>query len=216
YRKLDKGEFIVVGGDTAAGGSDYCVSQFLSKTRLDVPLIYHKRTLATDMTNEIFPVLERIFDQTGVKPLVAYERNNGGLFEMERLAALNRNGKFDIFRMPTYGNTTNEISQKLGFDTNTATRPKMLSDLKEAVDKRLITIYDKATIEELYSFIVVQTSTSWKAQAESGAHDDLVMSLAIAWQLQQQAIAPTIKQTGGIPYNDPDRKWGVYGIDPYK
>lgn len=77
------------------------------------------------------------------------------------------------------------------WDTNTATRPKMLADLKEAIDKRLIKIYDKRTINEMFSFIVVQTSTAWKAQAEKGANDDLVMALAIAWQLQQSEKEPT-------------------------
>jgi hypothetical protein len=57
--------------------------------------------------------------------------------------------------------------------------------LKEAIDKKLLTLYDKPTINELFSFIIKQTETAWKAQAESGAHDDLVMSLAGVWQLYQ-------------------------------
>ena len=57
--------------------------------------------------------------------------------------------------------------------------------LKEAIDKKLLRVYDKPTINEMFSFIIKQTETSWKAQAESGAHDDLVMSLAGAWQLYQ-------------------------------
>lgn len=61
----------------------------------------------------------------------------------------------------------------------------MLSMLKEAIDNRLITIYDKPTVNEMFSFIVSQTSSSWKAQAEQGAHDDLIMALAGAWQLYQ-------------------------------
>jgi hypothetical protein len=61
----------------------------------------------------------------------------------------------------------------------------MLSMLKEAIDNNLITIYDKPTISEMFSFIISQTSSSWKAQAEQGAHDDLIMALAIAWQLYQ-------------------------------
>jgi len=51
----------------------------------------------------------------------------------------------------------------------------------------ILTIYDKITIEELYSFVVVRTTATVKAQAEQGMHDDLVMSLAIAWQLYQTA-----------------------------
>ena len=137
------------------------------------------------MTPVLFAELERIYDITDVPPLIAYERNNGGVFEMERLAALNKMNKYTIFTMPTYGSVDNPEAKKLGWDMNTATRPKMLSELKEAIDKRLIKLYDGRTINEMFSFIVVQTSTAWKAQAEKGANDDLVMALAIAWQLQQ-------------------------------
>lgn len=192
YRPFVKGEFIVVGVDTSTGLSDYSCAQFLSHTKLDVPLVYHSKILATEMTNAIFPTLEKIHDETGLPPLVAYERNNGGVFEIERLAALNRLHKFDLFKMPGYGNvdSKDQESVKWGWDTNTATRPKMLGDLKEAVDKRLIRIYDKPTIEELYSFVIVRTTSTEKAQAEQGAHDDLVMSLAIAWQLYQHGKVP--------------------------
>ena len=39
YRKIEPGEQIVVGVDTAAGGTDWCAAQFLSKTKLDVPIV---------------------------------------------------------------------------------------------------------------------------------------------------------------------------------
>lgn len=186
YRNITEGEHLLVFADTSAGAKDYSAVQFISRQKIDVPLVYHSRKMATEMTNELMPVLEKLYDITGVKPLVAFERNNGGVFEMERLASLNRRGKFDIFKMPTYGKGwENEDAIKLGWDTNTATRPKMLSDLKDAIDKQVLTIYDRPTIEELFSFVIAKTSSSWKAQAEKGAHDDLVMSLAGAWQLYQ-------------------------------
>ncbi len=187
YRPIESGEFLVVFADTSYGAGDYCAVQFLSKTKLDVPLVYHSKTIATNMTNEIFPILEKLFDVTGVKPVIAYERQNGGAFEMDRLAGLNRNNKFEIFKMVNRGNVDNPDATKLGWDTNTATRPTMLQDLKDAIDHNTLQVYDKPTITELYSFVLVQMTSSIKAQAERGAHDDLVMSLAGAWQLYQQA-----------------------------
>jgi len=183
FRPLEPNEFIVVGVDTSTGVNDYCSAQFLSKNRLDVPLIYHSKVLATEMTNQLFPVLERIYDTTGIAPVVAYERNNGGVFELERLSMINRSNKYRIYLTKNVGNVQNPDEKKIGWDTNGATRPHMLSALKEAVDTHLITIYDKPTINEMFSFIIAKTSATQKAQAEVGAHDDLVMSLAIAWQL---------------------------------
>jgi len=203
YRKIDVGEQFMVFADTATGLGDYCACQFLSKTNLDVPLVYHSKKLATEMTNEIFPVIERVADVTGKRPIVAYERNNGGVFEMERLASLNRANKFEIFKMPNYGQgINNPDSDRLGWDTNVATRPKMLSELKDAIDKGVLMVYDRPTINEMFSFIIVNTTATRKAQAERGAHDDLVMSLAGAWQLFQDNIDNAGSGTwGGGPFS---------------
>lgn len=183
YRKLEKGEFFCVGVDTAAGGIDNCVAQFLSKTKLDVPIVFAANITANEMTPIIYQALNNIYDKTEVRPCVAYERNNGGVFEMERLARMNRDSKYSIFEMFEYGTNANRIPYKIGWETNSATRDKMLIDLKEAIDKQLIRIYDETTIQELFSFIVVQLKTRWKAAANVGYHDDMVMSLAISWQL---------------------------------
>jgi len=195
FREIEVGEFFVVGIDTSAGGLDYCAAQFLSVDRLDVPLVYHSKLLATEMTPDIVGILEKLFDITGVKPVVAYERNNGGVFEMERLARLNKKQKFKPYQMIQYGrNKDKKTMMKLGWDTNSATRPKMLSDLKEAIDSKLFRVYDTPTIEELFSFVVIQTSGSWRAAAETNAHDDLIMSLAIAWQLYHTETKPESNQ----------------------
>lgn len=192
YRNWEQGEFILCFADTADGGPDYCGAQFLSKTKIDVPLVYHRKSIATEMTPVIHTELERIFDITKVKPVVAYERNGGGKYEMERLATLNRLGKYRIYQEKTnIGATeTTENTIKLGFTTNSATRPAMLSLLKEAIDNRLIRIYDRPTVNEMFSFIINQTSSSWKAQAEVGAHDDLIMALAGVWQMFQTENPP--------------------------
>lgn len=187
YRQFKKGEFVVVFADTAAGGGDFCAAHFMSKTNLDIPLVYHKKVIATEMTPALHAKLEEIYDITGVKPVVAYERNNGGLFEMDRLNSLNRNQKYTIYRAKLNQGTkyTQSEGPKLGWDTNSATRPIMLQMIKDAVDNRLITIYDRPTINEMFSFVEVQTTTAWRAQAEKSAHDDLVMALAGVWQLYQ-------------------------------
>jgi len=190
YRPIERGEFIVVGVDTAAGGGDYTAAQFLSKTKLDVPLVYHSPIITTEFTNLLVPVLEKIYDKTGIKPVVSYERNNGGAFEMDRLLAMNRFNKYDLFKMPTFGREDPPEAVQYGWSTSSSTRPKMLQDLKQAIDKKVIRIYDKETINELYSFVVVQTSSFWKAQADKGAKDDLVMALAISYQVSLFAKEP--------------------------
>lgn len=195
YRTYKPGEFYVVGADTAWGGLDYCTAQFLCKTSLDVPTVFHSKVLASDMTPQLHLELEKIYDETRVKPVVAIERNNGGTAEIERLIRLNRDQKYIVYTQKTKTATHDreQDSTIYGFTTNAATRPTMLSQLKEAIDNRLIRIYDKPTINEMFAFIIKQTTSSWKAQAEQGAHDDLIMALAIAWQLYQTEEPPKKK-----------------------
>jgi len=194
FRDLEKGEFFVVGVDTSAGGLDYCAAQFLSVDNHDVPLVIHSKKMITEITPAIHDVLERVYDLTGVKPVIAYERNNGGVYEFERLASLNRKGKYKLYESQTAGMVNPTKPRLLGWNTTSASRPKMLADLKDAIDNNLITVYDPDTVAEFMYFVVVQTSTSWKATAEGGAHDDLIFALAIAYQLLQTERKPSTTQ----------------------
>ena len=103
FRKIERGEFFVVSADCSQGGLDYNACIFMSKTNLDVPLLYHARGTANSMTSRVHLILEWIYDRTGIKPVVAYETAMGGSSEMERLHLLNRMGKYVIFEMPTIG-----------------------------------------------------------------------------------------------------------------
>jgi hypothetical protein len=199
FREFQKGEFIIVGADTAAGGGDNCAVQFLSHKWLDVPQVYHSKVTASFMTPLLHEELTRIHQETGVQPVIAYERNNGGGFEMDRLARLNRFGDYRIYTMKHLDPTGRVVDTgKLGWDTNTATRPKMLQELKDAVESELLHIYHRMTVDEMFSFIISKTG---KPEAEDGAHDYLVMSLAIAWQLYQTE-KPKIEQGGGVVETD--------------
>lgn len=180
FRNFQWGEHIVVGGDCSQGGDDENWCQFISKTKIDVPMVYQKKGVAAEMTTDIYPILGNIYKQTGIPPTVAFERQNGGGSEMERLHVLNREMKYEIFLMPQIGHEESKSSGKLGWDTNTATRPIILGDLKNCINGKGLLIYDKLTIRQLFDFIV---NKNGKPEASSGKHDDAVMSLAIAWQL---------------------------------
>ena len=182
FREPEKGEFFVVGGDTAQGGEDSNFVQFISKTRGDVPIVLQMSGVATEMTPELRIALEWIYDKTEVKPVVAIERQNGGASEMHNLSKSNQAGKYRVYKAK---NEDAETQEKLGWDTNSLTRPKMLGEWLTAFDSHLIKIYDKETIEQHQTFIV---NKNGRPEADSNTHDDAVMSLAIAWQLYQTEI----------------------------
>lgn len=201
YRELEKGEFILLFVDTAGEGSDFNAGHCLSKNRLDIPIVLHYEGSIVDVTPQIKILLEWIEKETGVKPCVAYETNNGGGYELERLNRLNTLQKYTIYyqyKLDTEGNLVR--SDKMGWNTNSATRPVMLSGVEDLMNNQLVVIYDEPTINEGFSFVKKKTPSGWRAEAESGATDDLIMALAGVWQLYQTENPPVvIKRTRERP-----------------
>lgn len=210
FRPWQHGEFVICFVDMAAGGNDNCAAQFLSHKWLDVPEVYHANVTGSFVTPLLHEELTAISKQTGIAPIVAFERNNGGGFEMDRLARLNRYGDYRIYTMKNIDPTGRVIDTgKLGWDTNLATRPKMLQELKDAIEGQLLHLYHRQTVDELFSFII---KPGGRAEAEDGAHDDLVMSLAGAWQLFQTE-KPMVEQGGGVVETDmPGHQYKQAGI----
>lgn len=184
FRNIEAGELLVAGYDMATGVKDFCAVQFISKQKADVPIVVHSDRTASEITNFVVYVLEKIYDKTGVRPVIAPETNSGGVYEIDRMLAMNRYNKFQLWEQPAgVGEIRDVRPKKYGWTTTPSSRPRMLADLKYAIDNRVLRIYDETTIKELYSFIVVKSGNIWKAQAETKANDDLVMALAIAYQL---------------------------------
>lgn len=187
YRPLNKGEFIVVGGDTAQGGIDANYTQFMSKTQSDIPLVMKKQGVAADATVHIRDALRWVYQQTGVKPVVALERQNGGSSEMKRLYDSSE-GSYTVY----YGYRENgERKTDPGWDTNQASRALMLGDWLRAFNNGLIRIYDEDTIEQHQTFTVNKRG---KPEAEPNTHDDAVMSCAIAYQVFLTENPPPVFQ----------------------
>lgn len=215
YRKIDKNELLLIGIDTAQGGGDYTAMQVLSYTKLDVPLAYHSQQPTSEFIPILHRFLEAVANYTGVKPIVAIERNNGGLLHCERLSGLNIKQLYKMFKMPNIGASTQMLQgSRYGWDTNMSTRPVMLSELRTAIHQNLITVYDGLTYGEMLSFIV----KNGKPQAERNAHDDLLMALAITWQMYQMnpqkeqvaSYTETNFETDSLPENKLLDEYGFY------
>lgn len=194
FRQPTLGEFFVVGGDCSQGGIDSNWCQFLSKDRVDIPLVLEMGGVASGMTPVLHQTLEWLFDVTGVQPVVALERNMGGASEMERLRKMNRQNKYRLYLYKRMGKSDGERqTEVLGFSTDTLSRPRMLGDLKETVDTTGLTIYDEETVDQLSTFIVNRNN---KPEAAPNTHDDAVMSLAIALQLYQSEVKVKLDDYG--------------------
>lgn len=203
YRELKQGEFILLFVDTAGEGSDWNAGHCLSKNRLDIPIVMHYEGSITDVTPQVKILLEWIEKVTGVKPCVAYETNNGGGYELERLNRLNSLQKYTIYYQYKLDSEGKLIrTDKIGWNTNSATRPVMLEGVKELVNKELVVIYDEPTVNEGFSFVKKKTPSGWRAEAETGANDDLTMALAGVWQMYQTELPP-VKMNNNVPQYKP-------------
>ena len=78
-----------------------------------------------------------------------------------------------------YDRSGNKFKTYPGFRTTPKSRAQLLETLKLLIENKKLEICDSDTILELQRFILVKK----KFQAEEGFHDDLVMSLAIAFCL---------------------------------
>lgn len=181
FRKIQRDEFFVVFGDCSQGGIDSNFVIFMSKTMGDIPLVFQMQGVATEATPHVRDGLNWIYDKTGVKPIVALERNNGGASEMQNLINYN-DGKYRIY-FPRKADGT--VSEKPGWDTTggqfgTGTRPKMLGDWLKAYESNAIRIYDEVIQSQHQTFIV---NNNGKPEAAPNTHDDAVMACAGAYQL---------------------------------
>lgn len=192
WRKIERGEFIILGGDCSQGGEDSNTGAFLSKNKLDFPITYKRHGVANDMTDDMFPILEWLCDITGVLPIVAFERNNGGASEMSRLDKLNMRHKYRIYQMRRPSDSDGDNETKIfGWVTDSASRPQLVKDWRYAYDNRLFKLYDSEFHEEHKTFII---NNQGKPEAAKGFHDDCVFSPAIAWQLYQTEEAEYYQQ----------------------
>lgn len=197
FRRIEKDEFFVVFGDCSQGGEDSNFIQFLSKTRGDIPMVLEMQGVAAEMTPYLREALNWLHDRTGVKPVVALERNNGGASEMHNLMTYNT-GKYRIYYAKD--EKGKPMGDKPGWDTNgnsargTGTRPKMLGDWLMAYESHAVIIYDEETQSQHQTFIVNQLG---KPEAAPNTHDDAVMSCAGAWQMYntENPLRSTHKRT---------------------
>lgn len=179
YREIEPKEFFVVFGDCAQGGDDSNFVQFMSKTKMDIPMVLEMKGVAAEMTPFLRQALEWIYEKTGVKPVVALERQMGGASEMHNLNMSNQAGKYIIYHAKR---EDDEEKETIGWDTNQVTRPNMLGEWLTAYNSQLFKIYDEETNDQHQTFIV---NKNGKPEADANTHDDAVMSAAGAYQLFQ-------------------------------
>lgn len=93
---------------------------------------------------------------------------------------------------------TGKVVKAFGFRTDRITRPLILSELQALVNDHIELINDKDTLEEMLVFV---RNEKGRPEAQEGAHDDLVMALAIAYYIRPQQVMTVKIDKHELEYN---------------
>ena len=182
YRDVVKGGAYVIGGDTAGEGSDYNVGQVIDHITGEQVC-----TIRGQMDEDVFAKQLYCLGRYYNVALISIEANFSSypIRELERLRYPRQ------FVRQAEDSYTHRIRQSYGFQTNKATRPVVIAGLVEIVREHVQWINDRDTLEEMLTFVRSETG---KPEAQEGAHDDCVMSLAIAYYSREQMHAAEYTQ----------------------
>lgn len=182
-----------MGGDTAGSGEDFFVAQVLDQNGNQVATLHNQ--FDEDLYTKQVYCLGVYYHS-----LIAIETN----FSTFPIMELKRLRYPSLYIRPSNldGNFLDDSQEKYGFKTTSLTRPHIIAQLVEIARDSIGLINDRETLQEMLSFV----REKGKPQASEGAHDDLVMGLAIAYECLTQL--PTRKiSIGNKPfYKTKERK----------
>jgi phage terminase large subunit len=133
--------------------------------------------------------------------------SNFDSFPIRELTRLGYTKQFVRNEEDTY---TGKLQKRFGFRTDRNSRPRIISNLIEIVREHTNQINDKETLEEMLTFV---RNEKGRPEAQEGAHDDLVMGLAIAYEIQGQVVFNeepiTVEQVFNFSIEEPEEEdWG--------
>lgn len=173
-KKPIKGVPYVLGGDTAGTGSDKFAGQVLdNRTGKQVAVLHHR--YGERMYAEQMYCLGMYYNTA----LIGVETNYSTYPEM----VLEELGYPNLYVRERYDNYLKKTVDAFGFDTNASTRPVLIDTLKDVARDSLDTITDFDTLGEMLTFVY---DDKFRAAADTGEHDDLVMALGIAHRIRHQ------------------------------
>lgn len=184
YDDYISGHQYAIAADPSEGvGQDSCAAVVWDFTPV------RPRVVATYSNNKIAPDIFAFELKTlGARYgfcLIAVERNNHGFATLTRLKDIYPTGM--IYRTIKEGGIYEKESDKYGWDTNLATKPKMFYDFSTAVNDQLIEIPDRQLLHEIRIFDRNELNAV-KADPLASNHFDLLTAAVIGWQMRSQMM----------------------------
>ncbi len=155
---------------------DRSVCGILDRNHLEIPITYYGRPDTIEYADQMI-LAAKFYNYAWSSP----EMNSIGQSVLD--AFKRADYPFIYSREHKEETVQREDSLKLGWKTTTLTRKPMIADLQEVVKEHELSVFDIRWIDEMRVFI---WDKQGKAKAETGEHDDCVITLAGLIQLHQR------------------------------
>ena len=177
----------VIGGDTAGEGSDYFVAQVLDNVTGE-----QVATLRSRFDEDVYATQMYCLGKFYNDALIGIE-SNFSTYPIRELARYGYPRQYIREREDTF---TGAVVRAYGFKTTLITRPVILAELIKITREHIHLINDEQTLHEMLTFV---RSEKGRPEAKAGAHDDLIMALAIAYYIRPQQDM-TVKNISPSPF----------------
>jgi hypothetical protein len=180
---IAEGQTYYIGADVAMGvrGGDYSVAQILDSNKQQVGI--WRGHVHPDYFANVLQALGFFYNTA----MIAVESNNHGILTCTRLGKDFAYPNF--FTETVYDKLDDKETINLGFRMNTKTKPLVIDQLRASLREEEMKLHDRTTIHELMTFVVTDSGSM---EAESGCHDDTVISLAIANHIHEGVFTPVV------------------------
>jgi hypothetical protein len=187
----------VIGADPSEGvadptdpqvAGDACAATILEKRSGIQVASVHGSWEAYEFAHVLKEVASRFTSLHGGQPLLAVERNGPGAAV---LSELHKHIQYPrLYWHEAFDQRRHRLERRVGWHTNSSTRPIMIDALVKAVEQSHLKILDPQFYAECLTFV---RTPKGRPEAQPGCHDDRLMATAIAWQMRQQYVgAPLI------------------------
>lgn len=174
FEDVKEGYPYAIGGDTSGDGSDNFAGQVLNNvTGSQVARLKHQ--FDEDLYAKQMYCLGKYYNYA----LLGIEVNFS-TYPVKELERLGYTKQYVRENIDTY---TGSLKKTFGFKTDKLSRPLIISNLVQIVRENINLINDIDTLEEMLTFV---RNEKGRPEAQQGKHDDMIMSLAIAYHIRQQ------------------------------
>lgn len=174
YEKPKENYPYVLPGDTAGEGSDYFTGHVLDNTTGKQVAVLKDEYDEISYTRQMYCL--GIYYNTA---LIGIEANYT-TYPIQELERLKYPNQYIREKEDTY---TGKHNKSFGFKTTSISRPRILGQLQTIFKDEIEMIVDEDTLKEGLTFI---KNEKGRPEAQIGYHDDLIMALAIGYDIRTQ------------------------------